>query len=108
MNLTMACRVDDVAPGAMLRVDVGDEPLLICNVDGEFFATQDTCSHEDWPLSEGYLDGDVVECTLHWAKFCVRTGNVKALPACEPLRTYLVKLEGDDVLVDLDSGSGTR
>jgi nitrite reductase/ring-hydroxylating ferredoxin subunit len=104
----MACRVDDVAPGAMLRVDVGDEPLLICNVDGEFFATQDTCSHEDWPLSEGYLDGDVVECTLHWAKFCVRTGNVKALPACEPLRTYLVKLEGDDVLVDLDSGSGTR
>lgn len=104
MSLFRACGTDEVSPGGMLRVDAGDQPILICNVDGEFFATEDTCTHDDWSLSEGYLEDDVVECTLHWAKFCVRTGAVKALPACEPLRTYVVKLEGEDVLVDLDTG----
>lgn len=103
MSLIRACGTNELAPGGMLRVDAGDRPILICNVEGEFFATQDTCSHDDWSLSEGYLEDGIVECTLHWAKFCVRTGDVKALPACQPLRTYAVKLDGHDVLVDLDS-----
>jgi len=78
-----------------------DEPILVANVDGEFYAVQDTCSHDKWLLSDGDLEGDVVECTLHWAKFSVRTGEVKALPACLPLRTFDVTIDGDDVLVDL-------
>ncbi len=104
MALTRICSISDLAPGEMLRFEEGPEPVLVCNVDGEFFATQDTCTHDEWALSDGDLEGDVVECTLHWAKFCVRTGQVKALPASVPLRTFTVKLDGDDVLVDLDSG----
>ncbi|ABG99105.1 biphenyl 2,3-dioxygenase, ferredoxin component (plasmid) [Rhodococcus jostii RHA1] len=107
MALTKICSSGDLAPGEMLRFEEGPEPILVCNVGGEFFATQDTCSHADWALSEGYLEDDVVECTLHWAKFCVRTGKAKALPACVPLRTFVVKLEGDDVLVDLEGGVTT-
>lgn len=87
----------------MLRVEDGPEPILVCNVGGEFFAVQDTCSHDDWSLADGDLEDDVVECTLHWAKFCVRTGKVKALPACVSLRTFVTKVEGDDVFVELDS-----
>lgn len=108
MSLMRVCDSGDLAPGEMLRFEGGPEPILVCNVEGEFFATQDTCSHADWALSDGYLEDGVVECTLHWAKFCVRTGKVKALPACVPLRTFVVKLEGDEVLVDFDSGVMNR
>lgn len=102
MDLVRICSTDELPPGEMLRFEGPDQPILVCNVDGEFFATQDTCSHGDWPLSDGYLEDGTVECALHWAKFCVRTGTVKALPACKPLRTYPVKLDGEDVLVDLE------
>lgn len=106
MQLTRICGSTELAPGEMLRFEAGDsEPILVCNVDGEFFAVQDTCTHDEWSLAEGDLEGDVVECTLHWAKFCVRTGKVTALPARVPLRTFVTKLEGDDVFVDLDSGA---
>ena len=77
---------------------------MVCNVDGEFFAVQDTCTHGNWALSDGYLDGGVVECTLHFGKFCVRTGKVKALPACKPIKVFPIKVEGGDVHVDLDAG----
>lgn len=107
MPLTRICNSSDLPPGDMLRFDGDSEPILISNVDGEFFAVQDTCSHDDWSLAEGMLEGDVVECTLHWAKFCVRTGKVKALPACVPLRTFATKVEGDEVFVDLDSEATT-
>lgn len=103
MNLTRICAAEDVSPGEMLRFDSGQGSLLLSNVDGEYFVTQDTCTHDDWSLSEGYLEDGIVECTLHWARFCVRTGAVKALPASTPLRTYVVKVEDGDVMVDLDS-----
>ena len=103
MSLTRICSSSDLAPGDMLRFEDGPEPILVCNVGGEFFAVQDTCSHDDWSLADGDLEGDIVECTLHWAKFCVRTGKVKALPACVSLRTFVTKVEGDDVFVELDS-----
>ena len=107
MPLTRICNSSDLSPGDMLRFEGGPEPILVSNVDGDFFAVQDTCSHDEWSLADGDLEGDVVECTLHWAKFCVRTGKVKALPACVPLRTFVTKIEGDDVFVDLDSGATT-
>lgn len=105
MPLTRICNSSDLPPGDMLRFEGGAEPILVCNVGGEFFAVQDTCSHDEWSLADGELAGDVVECTLHWAKFCVRTGKVKALPACVPLRTFVTKVDGDDVFVDPDSGA---
>jgi len=98
------CSRDDVAEGAALKVDRTEGAIAIYNVGGEFFATQDRCTHGDWSLADGYLDGDVIECTLHMGKFCVRTGRVKSPPPCEPLKVYPVKVEGADVLVDVDAG----
>ncbi|SKB98338.1 non-heme iron oxygenase ferredoxin subunit [Sphingopyxis flava] len=104
MGYTKVIERKNLPKGEMHRHEGGSEPVLICNVGGEFFAVQDTCTHGDWSLSDGYLDGDIVECTLHWGKFCVRTGKVKATPPCQALRVFPVKVDGDDVLVDLDGG----
>jgi len=106
MAFTKACSVDEVPPGEALQVSHDEQKVAIFNVDGEFFATQDQCTHGEWSLSEGgYLDGDVVECSLHMGKFCVRTGKVKSPPPCEPLKVYPILIEGRDVLVDFSAGA---
>jgi nitrite reductase/ring-hydroxylating ferredoxin subunit len=96
--------VDDVEPGTGLRVEVGDEPIAIWNVDGEFYATSDTCTHEEASLSEGDLWGEVVECPLHGAQFDVRTGEVLGLPAVVPVATYAVKVEDGALYVEGSPG----
>jgi nitrite reductase/ring-hydroxylating ferredoxin subunit len=75
-------------------------PIAVFNVDGEFFAVDDTCTHEEYSLADGYVTGDVVECALHMAKFNIRTGKVLSLPARLDLATYDVKVEGGIVFVD--------
>lgn len=104
MSFIKVCTREDVPEGEVFRVQGTAEAIALYNVDGEFFATQDRCTHGEWSLSDGYVDGGVVECSLHWGKFCVRTGKVKSLPACEPLKVYPVRVEGEDVLVDVDAG----
>jgi len=84
MKFTRVCERSDVPEGEALKVESGGTSVAIFNVDGELFATQDRCTHGDWSLSEGgYLDGDVVECSLHMGKFCVRTGKSnRRRPVC--------------------------
>jgi nitrite reductase/ring-hydroxylating ferredoxin subunit len=93
---------DEVSPGEMKAVEVDGVPVVLCNVDGRFFAVRDECTHECYPLSDGTLQGEVLTCMLHGAQFSVRTGEVLALPAYEPVKTYEVALEGDDILVAVD------
>jgi 3-phenylpropionate/trans-cinnamate dioxygenase ferredoxin subunit len=89
----------DIPPGSIARVEAGGYVIAIANVDGEFYAIDDTCSHEEASLSEGGLTGDVVVCARHGARFNVKTGRVLSLPAVRSVATYAVKVEGDDVLV---------
>lgn len=89
----------EVPIGAMKSVDVDGIEILLCNVGGELFAVHDECTHECFPLSEGTLEGHTVACRLHGARFDVRNGEVLALPAYAPLRTYEVRIEGDDILI---------
>jgi len=70
-------------------------------VDGKFYATDDTCTHEDASLSTGFLKGDIVKCPLHGSRFNVCTGKALEEPAEEDLRTYPVRLEGGRILIDL-------
>jgi nitrite reductase/ring-hydroxylating ferredoxin subunit len=91
--------VDDVAPGEALRVEIDGEAVAVWNVEGEFYATADTCTHEEASLSEGDLWGEVIECPLHGAQFDVRTGEVLSLPAMYPLATYPVKVEDGSLYV---------
>ena len=82
----------DVAPGTALRVVAGGEEIAIFNVDGQFFATSDVCSHDEASLSDGELFGHVVECPLHGARFDVRTGKALSLPAVYPVKTFDVRV----------------
>jgi len=100
MAWVRVCGVGDVPPGEAIRVDA-DSPVAVFNVGSEFLATADTCTHANFSLSDGYIDDGVVECAAHSAKFDLRTGKALSLPATEGLATYPVKVEGDDVFVDI-------
>ena len=100
MPWILACKADEVEPGEAVAV-IGDPPIAVFNVDGEWLATADTCSHDKSSLAEGYVDGEVVECAWHFARFCLRTGAVLALPATVPIATYPVKVEDGSVYVDV-------
>lgn len=99
---TRVCDASAIVPDEGSVLDV-DPPVTVWKVDGELYATDDTCTHEDYSLAEGYVDGCQVECALHWATFDVRTGEALSLPACAPLRTYPVRVTDGGVFVDLAS-----
>ena len=98
-----ACRVGDLSPGEARRVEGDHQPVAVYNIDGEFFALDDTCTHEKFALTEGWIDGDVVECALHMAKFCIRTGKALCLPAQSNLTTHAVEVVDDDVWVVIET-----
>jgi nitrite reductase/ring-hydroxylating ferredoxin subunit len=101
MAWVRACDAAAVDDGQATVVDRSpDPPIAVFNVDGEFYAVDDTCTHEKYSLADGYITGDVVECALHMAKFSIRTGEVLSLPATRSLSCYAVKVADGVVFVD--------
>lgn len=98
----------ELAPGEMKAVQVNGVPVALYNVEGEFYATCDTCSHEEASLAEGWLDDDVVTCPSHGAEFNVRSGAVLSLPATAPIATYPVRVEGEDVYIVIEKEEDQR
>lgn len=94
-------KTSDIAPGTARYYEVKGKSIAICNVDGEFYAIDNVCTHDGGPLGQGELLGYEIECPRHGARFDVRTGAVTVLPAVLPVNTYEVKVEGDDILVAL-------
>jgi nitrite reductase/ring-hydroxylating ferredoxin subunit len=103
MSWVRACGANDLEPGEAVVVKV-DPPIAVFNVDGEFLATADTCTHAESSLADGYLEGDQVECSWHMARFCLRTGAALTLPATDALVTYRTEVRDNDVLVELPGG----
>jgi 3-phenylpropionate/trans-cinnamate dioxygenase ferredoxin subunit len=86
-------RPEDVPLGEAVRIEAGDEsgvPIAVFNVDGEFLAIDDTCTHQDASLADGWVEGCTVECPLHAACFDLRTGMPSGPPAKMPVRTHEV------------------
>jgi 3-phenylpropionate/trans-cinnamate dioxygenase ferredoxin subunit len=81
--------------------NLGDTSIALANVNGEFYAVDNLCTHDNGPLGEGRVDRNTIECPRHGARFDVRTGAVRALPAVRPIKTYPVTVEGDEVRVDV-------
>ena len=92
-------RASELSPGAMTWVALYRERVLIVNVDGCFYALQDSCGHRQAPLSKGTLEGHVIECPLHFARFDVRTGKLLSGPTAADVPTYQVLVDGDTVYV---------
>jgi nitrite reductase/ring-hydroxylating ferredoxin subunit len=94
--------LDDVPEGGTLAVEAAGETICLYNLAGRIHATQDSCTHEEASLADGFLDGDCIECPLHQAVFHVPTGEVREPPATEDLRVYAVKVDGSAIFVQVD------
>lgn len=102
MSFTKIASIQDIKEGMIKSFTVQGKKIAIANVDGEFFAVDDTCTHDECSLGdEGLMDGSTVICGCHGAMFDVTTGKVLALPGVTDVATYEVKVEGDDIMVKL-------
>jgi 3-phenylpropionate/trans-cinnamate dioxygenase ferredoxin component len=93
------CPLAELPPGESTRV-LAHVPVAVFNADGELYAIDDTCTHQDASLSEGWLEDCMVECPLHASCFDLRTGNPTGPPAKRPVRTYSVVVQDGAVYVD--------
>jgi nitrite reductase/ring-hydroxylating ferredoxin subunit len=89
----------DVPPGEMLTVQIDGEDVVLANVEGRVYAFANECTHRGGPLGEGLLEGEEVECPFHQGRFNVKTGAVVDGPPEEPVATYEVQVEGDEIRV---------
>ncbi len=98
-DFVAVAKVTEIEEGVVKVVRVGDAPIGLTKVEGELFAFADVCTHDGGPVAEGELDDYIIECPRHGAKFDIRNGKAKQLPAVTPIPVYAVQLEGDTVLV---------
>ncbi|MEO0026857.1 MAG: hypothetical protein RLZZ258_211 [Actinomycetota bacterium] len=99
------CTVDDIKAGKAIRVKVGELAIAIVKTKaGDVYAIDDKCSHGEISLSEGFVGKDnTIECWAHGAKFSLETGEALTLPAYEPVATYEVLIENDEIFLEIDS-----
>lgn len=102
------CARDDVPAGEARRFDVDGVPVAVIRIGDDFYAIGDTCSHEDYSLSEGevFADEKEIECWKHGSTFSLVTGEPQTLPATQPVPVYEVRVDGDDLLVSLVGAGG--
>jgi len=81
--------------------DDGEVAVALVRTGDGVYATEDRCSHEDYPLSEGWVEDHTLECALHGSRFDLKSGEPDSPPAVRPVRVFPVRLDGEDVLVDL-------
>ena len=93
--------VDEIPEGKVKMVTVDSLRIALCNYAGNIYAIDDVCTHDGGSLDQGELEGNEIECPRHGARFDVTTGQVKALPAVRPVRTYPVHVSDGRIFVDL-------
>jgi naphthalene 1,2-dioxygenase ferredoxin component len=92
----------DLAEGEVIGVEVAGRSIALYDADGNLFATENICTHAYACLSDGWLDGEVIECPLHAARFDIRSGKVLDPPATEDLKTYPVRIVDGEIQLRLD------
>lgn len=95
-------RIGDVQKGHVKTFAVNGHHIALCNVEGTYFATQDLCTHDGGPLGEGELWDHEIECPRHGGRFDVRTGQVTALPPIFPIKTFPVRVQGEEIQVAIE------
>ncbi len=89
----------DLSEGEIMLVEVGEERILLSNVEGTFYAIDEVCGHAEGPLSDGLVEKGEVECPWHGSRFNLKTGENTNPPADEPVIRYVVRVDGEDILV---------
>lgn len=97
-----AAALDEVPPGTLHGVTVERTKVVLANVDGDVYALRDRCSHADFPLHDGVLQGETLECVHHGAKFDVCSGKATGFPAIRPVKSYEVDVRDGDIFIQLD------
>ena len=107
MAFERVCALSEVPEDGALRIELPDVDIAVVDFEGELYAIEDVCSHAEVALSDGEVEefegAPTIECALHGSCFDLRTGQPTNLPATEPVPVYPVRVEGDDVLVDVDA-----
>lgn len=93
--------IDDVPPGTVKVYKIGNREIAVCNANGKIYAIDNVCTHDEGSLDQGVLIGCEVECPRHGARFDVRNGEVTLGPAYLPVDTFAVRVEGDEIQVDV-------
>lgn len=91
--------VGEIAPGATKVVDVDGALIALFNIDGEYYAIEDVCTHDGGLLTGGKIECDVIVCPRHGARFSIKTGEALTPPAYEPTATFPVRVQGDAIQV---------
>jgi 3-phenylpropionate/trans-cinnamate dioxygenase ferredoxin component len=107
-DFVRALPVEELAEAQPRRVELDGVPVCLVRVDDQLFAINDVCSHAEISLSEGEVDDTTIECWLHGSRFDLATGRPTGLPATQPVPVYPVKIDGDDVYVDVHHSSLER
>jgi 3-phenylpropionate/trans-cinnamate dioxygenase ferredoxin subunit len=101
MNWTRIASTGQLEDDQAMSVVVDGRKIALYRSEGEFFATDDVCTHAYALLSDGFLEDGCIECPLHQARFDIRTGKALCEPATEDVATYPVRVEGDDIYVGI-------
>ncbi|MCU0497940.1 MAG: non-heme iron oxygenase ferredoxin subunit [Anaerolineae bacterium] len=102
VDFVSVAKTDEIQPGERLIFELGKRWIAVFNVDGQYYAIEDVCSHDDGPLAEGKLIGCQIECPRHGAKFDLRTGEVLTPPALVDVPVYQVRVIGDEIQVSTE------
>ncbi len=103
MSLEQVGNLDEIEPGTARVVEVGGQSIALCRVeDGDLYAIENRCTHDDGPLGEGELDGDRIECPRHGALFDVTSGRAVTLPAIGKVRCFAVSIDDGQVQIEVD------
>ena len=95
-------KAGELAPGAFRVVDVDGTSAVVFNLQGEYYAIEDVCTHDGGQLTGGTIEGDVIVCPRHGARFCIRTGEALSAPAYEPTASFPVRIENGVIQVKDD------
>jgi nitrite reductase/ring-hydroxylating ferredoxin subunit len=97
----LVAKTTEIPEDEAKRVIIGDNQIAVFNLGGEFFATGDVCTHAYASLSEGYVEDGYVECPLHAGLFDIKTGEAQGVPVVEDIKTYPVRVDGEDIYVEI-------
>lgn len=97
----LIAKVGEIDEDEAKKVVIGDQHIAVFNLGGDYYATDDICTHAYASLSEGYVEDGCVECPLHAGRFDIKTGKAQGVPVTEDIKTFKVKVDGDQIFVEV-------